>query len=95
MVGKAFPKNVMEDLVDCKLDEMMHAAKMCCCERCRADVLALVLNKLPSRYVVSVSGDVYTRFQALDTQMQADITAAIISAIEVVRQLPHHDEVYV
>jgi len=67
---------------------------MCCCERCRADVKALALNKLPPRYVVSVGGDVYSHFQALNMQNQINITAAVLTAIRIVRESPHHGEQY-
>lgn len=88
------PKNIMEDLVEGKLNELMRAANMCCCERCRADVKALALNNLPPRYVVSVGGDVYSHFQALNMQSQVNITTAIVAAIRVVRDSPHHGEQY-
>jgi competence protein ComFB len=88
------PKNIMEDLVECKLNELMRCAGMCCCERCRADVKALALNKLPPRYVVSVGGDIYSHFEAMNVQIQVNITAAVASAIRVVRESPHHGEQY-
>ena len=88
------PKNIMEDLVECKLNELMRCSGMCSCERCRADVKALALNKLPPRYVVSVNGDVYSHFEAMNVQTQVNITAAVASAIRVVRESPHHGEQY-
>ncbi len=91
MTNKSTPKNILEDLVTYKLDELMQAADMCSCDRCRADVLAFALNKLPSRYVSSNNGDIYARFQSLDFQMQANITTAILNAIEVVKKTPHHE----
>lgn len=91
MADKSTPKNVLEDLVTYKLDELMQATDMCTCDRCRADVLAIVLNKLPSRYVSSNNGDIYARFQSLDFQMQANITTAILNAIDVVKKTPHHE----
>jgi competence protein ComFB len=94
MTTKLAPKNIMEDLVEGKLSDLMRSANMCCCERCRADVKALALNKLPPRYVVSVGGDVYSHFQALNVQNQINITAAIAAAIRIVRLSPHHDEQY-
>ena len=94
METKIAPKNIMEDLVEDKLGEMMRSADMCCCERCRADVKALALNKLPPRYVVSVCGEVYSRFKELSTQNQVNITAAVSAAIRVVHQYPHHDAKY-
>ena len=84
----------MEDLVDIKLNELMRSAGMCCCERCRADVKALALNNLPPRYVVSICGDVYSHFDAMNVQTQVNITAAVASAIRIVRNSPHHGEQY-
>lgn len=91
MTNKSTPKNILEDLVTYRLDELMQAADMCTCDRCRADVLAFALNKLPSRYVSSNNGDIYARFQSLDFQMQANITTAILNAIDVVKKTPHHE----
>ena len=91
MSDKVVPKNVLEELVSYKLDELIKITYCCNCDRCRADVLAMALNKLPSRYVVSSSGDIYTRFQALSPQMQANITTVLINAIEVVKKAPRHD----
>jgi len=88
------PKNIMEDLVENRLGDLMRSADMCCCERCRADVKALALNKLPPRYAVSAGGEVYSHFQELCTQSQVNITAAIMAAIQVVRQNPHHGKEY-
>lgn len=85
-------KNIMEDLVDGKLDELMHSTGNCCCERCRTDVRTLALNMLPPKYATSVSGIVYIHFQSLDPQMQIDIITAILNAIHVVHAHPRHDE---
>lgn len=84
--------NLMEDLVASKLDDLMAQADVCCCNRCKADVLALTLNNLPPRYVVCISGDIYTRFDSTKLQSQADITAKMLWAISVVKCNPHHDE---
>lgn len=83
-------KNVMEDLVDCRMDELLKSADCCCCEQCRADIRTLSLNMLPAKYVVSVSGNVYVRFQTMEPQLQADITTAILNAIHVVQANPRH-----
>lgn len=91
MPDKNVPKNILEEIVAYKVDELMGISDMCRCERCRADVLAYVLNKLPSQYVVSLSGGIYSHFHALDTQAQANITTAVLNAIKKVREAPHHD----
>jgi competence protein ComFB len=93
-MAKFIPKNIMEDLVDVKLNVLIQSAGMCCCERCRADVKALALNNLPPRYVVSVGGNIHSHFQAMNVQIQVNITAAVARAIRIVRNSPHHGEQY-
>lgn len=90
MAARKLPKNILEDLIAYKLDELIEATDVCNCERCRNDILAIALNKLPSRYVSSSGGDIMARMQSMDDQMQANITTAIIKAIEVVKLKPHH-----
>ena len=83
--------NLMEDLVSNKLDCLMQQSGMCCCDECRADVMALTLNNLPPRYVATISGDVFTRFDTTKPQAQADITAKIIWAISIIQSNPRHE----
>jgi competence protein ComFB len=91
MAAKKLPKNIIEDLITYKLDELIEETDVCKCERCRTDIIAIALNKLPSRYVNSSGGDIMARMQALDDQMQANITTAILKAIEMVKKKPHHE----
>ena len=90
MATKVVPVNLMESLVESKLEELMQQEEMCCCEQCRMDVMALSLNNLPAKYTSSLSGDIFTRFHAMSTQFQADITAAVLKAIAAVRSNPRH-----
>ena len=90
METKTNPVNLMEALVESKLDELMQQEDMCCCEQCRMDVMALSLNNLPAKYTSSLSGDIFTRFNAMSTQFQADITGAVLKAIAAVRSNPRH-----
>lgn len=90
MASEVILHNLMEKLVDSKLDELMQEADVCCCERCRTDALALSLNNLPPKYIVSVGGDIYARYEAMKAQCQADITATILNAIAVVDKYPRH-----
>ena len=63
---------------------------ICSCERCRLDVMALVLNKLPVKYVVSAQGEAYTKLEFLRLQYKVDIITEIIQAIELVKKQPNH-----
>ena len=88
--NKLLVANIMEEIVEAKLDIFLAQVDMCKCDMCRADVLALALNRLPPKYVVSTSGDVYSRLQTTTTQMMAEITVALTSAVEMVSRRPRH-----
>ena len=86
-------KNYMEDLVWQRVDEIIAGSKRACsCEKCRFDVVALALNSLPPRYVVTDQGETYTRVKGLEAQFNIDVLTAISNAIVVVNSRPHHDE---
>lgn len=74
---------VMEDILPAQPD-------LCSCQRCRMDIIALTLNTLPPRYVVSFFGDIMTQFDLETFQWKADVMVAVIRAIEVVRKKPRH-----
>lgn len=88
---KITSKNIMEDFVDSRMEELLKNADCCCCEQCCADIRTYALNNLPAKYVRSTSGNVYVRFQSLEPQLQTDITTAILNAIQVVKKNPHHE----
>ncbi len=49
-------KNLMEELVNDRIDNLMELENICRSPRCRADVYALALNHLPPKYIASASG---------------------------------------
>ena len=49
--------NVMEKLVQEKLEEMLKIENCCKCDRCVEDMTAKALNKLPAKYVSTHNGD--------------------------------------
>lgn len=86
-------KNYMEHLVWQQVDQVIKAhANACNCEKCRYDIVALALNFLPPRYVVTDKGQTYTRIKALEQQFNIDILTAISNAIKIVNSQPHHQE---
>ena len=92
MNKKYTSSNMMEQMVDYKIPELMKQSNMCTYERCCADVRALALNHLPPKYVVTRVGKAMTQFELLGIQTQANITTAIMFAIEKVSRNPRHDE---
>lgn len=85
-------KNITQDIVFEKLDEMLpNISGICTCERCKCDIMAIALNKLPPRYVVTERGAIFTRVSSLDVQIAADTIMELTRAIEQVRKEPRHE----
>ncbi|MFO7295729.1 MAG: late competence development ComFB family protein [Clostridia bacterium] len=89
------PKNYMEDVVFHHLDGILKHTDCCKCQRCRMDIAAYALNQLPSKYVVTRKGEVYSKLLELQQQFETDVIIAIIKAVEVVKKNPRHDEMQV
>lgn len=92
MEGKGTLKNVMEELVFEKLDDLMEKLGCCTCDNCRMDSAAFALNHLPPKYVVSDRGELISRSIVMDKgQSEMDVTMAIISGINKVMERPRHN----
>ena len=85
--------NVMEHMVESKLEELLPKSNCCKCQKCTDDIRALALNRLPAKYVSSDAGELFTRVSSsMEKQNSLDINFAVYSAIEFVSSHPHHDE---
>ncbi len=85
------PRNVMEDLVKKAVNEIApEYPELCICNRCQVDIIALTLNKLGPKYVVSSQGEIQARVELAGRQPQIDILLAVRDAIEQVVARPHH-----
>lgn len=62
----------------------------CTCQRCKLDIMALALNNLPTRYVVSDEGGIYTKVAMDQVGGRAQVVAAIINGIQIVKKNPRH-----
>lgn len=84
--------NVMEQLVSSKLEERLAKTDCCKCEKCIDDMMAIALNRLPSKYVSTPRGELFSRVgSSLEKQSTLDIEFAVVSAIEFVSNHPHHE----
>jgi competence protein ComFB len=84
-------KNFMEVFVWEMLDQVLEKrTDICRCEICRYDIVALALNDLAPRYVVSGIGETYTRTNVLEQQFRIDVIAKITQAAIIVAQHPRH-----
>ncbi|HNU80672.1 MAG TPA: late competence development ComFB family protein [Bacillota bacterium] len=83
-------KNYMEDLVIKRTDEILKSMDVCKCDKCKLDIIALALNSLPSKYVVSAKGELYAKVSELEQQFDIDVETAIIKAAVFVNENPRH-----
>lgn len=83
--------NVMEKLVQEKLEERLAATECCKCEKCFNDMMAVALNALAPKYVNTRMGELFTRIDATKQQNTIDIDVAITKAIETVTAAPHRN----
>lgn len=83
-------KNVMEEIVLNKVDEIVCTLDVCKCEQCRLDIASYVLNRVPTRYVATTEGSLISRVASLDKKFEIELVTEIAIAIQVVRENPHH-----
>lgn len=82
--------NVMEGIVDEKLAAMLKEEDCCQCDRCLEDMKAMALNQLPSKYVSTHNGELFSKLNSLMRQNSIDINVAVSYAIKVVSEKPSH-----
>ncbi len=85
-------KNYMEDVVALLLDELIKDKDICKCEHCRLDMMAIALNKLPPKYIVTKEGQLYAKIDLLNRQYHTDVIIQLLNAIDIVKKTPHHGE---
>ena len=83
-------KNYMEEIVFSLIDDVMKDIEMCKCEKCMMDTIAIALNNLPTKYVVTEKGEIYSKINMFKTQVEVDVITAITKAAMIVRRRPHH-----
>ncbi|MBP5160426.1 MAG: late competence development ComFB family protein [Lachnospiraceae bacterium] len=88
---KIITKNLMEAIVEQKLDSMIDKLGCCKCDVCRMDILCYTLNRLPPKYVATTQGELLSRIDSLSSTFDISIVTTITNAAEVVRQHPRHD----
>jgi len=84
-------KNYMEACVGDLLISVLDGLNACKCDNCVMDILAISLNSLPTKYVVTKRGELYTKISNLQNQFDVDIVAAIAKASVIVSRNPRHD----
>ncbi|MBP5179637.1 MAG: late competence development ComFB family protein [Lachnospiraceae bacterium] len=86
----ALVKNIMEKMVEDKLDQMLPQLNCCNCDRCRTDILCYALNRLKPKYVSTEQGELLSRVDSISITYEASIMTEIANAVEIVKKNPHH-----
>ncbi|HEX3033259.1 MAG TPA: late competence development ComFB family protein [Bacillota bacterium] len=85
-------RNFMESAVSQALKTVLEQMPdICQCERCRLDIMALALNKLPPKYTLTHSGEVFTRLNMWDVGNQAAVLSEVTRAAMIVSGHPNHE----
>ncbi|MCL6478347.1 MAG: late competence development ComFB family protein [Peptococcaceae bacterium] len=88
-------KNYVEVAVEQLFDELLknYTGKnpgTCTCEKCRDDMMALALNRIPPHYVATDKGSIITQVGFDLIGGKAQIASAILTAIKTVGANPRH-----
>lgn len=83
--------NYMEDIVKDTLDSLLFEIEdICKCQKCKLDIIAWALNRLPPKYVVSDKGWLYTKLKEQEVQFRADVVRELTKAIAYISKHPQH-----
>ncbi len=82
--------NLYEKVVESRAADAIRRLGVCDCPECYEDICAITLNRLPSKYVSSRGGEVFSQFTINTTQGDAELTTALIMAAKTVSENPRH-----
>lgn len=83
--------NVMEQIIKgMNLRKYMEQYEVCLCSRCQADVLALILTRLPAKYVVVDECPTAPIISFYESKFRVRIITEIIKACIDVKEKPRH-----
>ncbi|MFH1338549.1 MAG: late competence development ComFB family protein [Candidatus Omnitrophota bacterium] len=83
--------NYMEDTVRDTLESLISEREdICKCPKCKLDIMAWALNRLPSKYVVTDKGRMYTKLKEQEIQFRADVVQELTKAISHINKGPQH-----
>ncbi len=83
-------RNSVEELILAKTKSIMSRLNMCQCEKCFLDTCALVLNKLPPKYVTTDKGCLMAKVPAMDARNELELAILITQCAKMVRDNPCH-----
>ena len=83
-------RNFTESAVKLYMDRWYKEADVCQCDTCRMDVIAIMLNNLKPKYVVTDTGALYAQLDDFDPQYKIDFMTVMSQAAQIVKNNPRH-----
>ena len=83
-------KNIMEKMVEDRLEQMLPEMECCTCDICKTDILCYALNRLKPKYVSTEQGELLSRVDSVSITYHAAIITEIAAGVEIVKKNPHH-----
>lgn len=81
--------NITERLVMERLESTLGKMNCCRCDRCREDIVAIALNNLKPKYIVTDKNNIKDKVHSFN-YMGREVTTEIIKAVLIVRKNPRH-----
>jgi len=89
-MGQLQLRNYTEEAVKLYMSRWYKEADICQCDSCRLDVMAIMMNNLKPKYVVTDKGALYAQLDDFDPQNKIDFMTAMTLAVKIVRKSPRH-----
>ena len=83
-------RNYTEEAVKLYVNRWFNEADVCQCDICRMDVMAIMLNNLQPKYIVTDTGALYAQMDDFDPQYRIDFMTIMSKAAKIVKDNPRH-----
>ena len=85
-------RNITEEDVEYQLNKLLPTMPhICSCDACRLDMATYALNRLRPNYVRTDTGALFHKVNTSSTQAKTEILTAVVTAINVIGEHPHHE----
>lgn len=85
-------KNVMEDIIEKRMEPIIKQTQCCDCMKCRSDIAAYALNNVRPKYVVTQKGELYSKTVQFDSSFDTKLMILISEAVVKIKENPRHEE---
>ena len=82
--------NIMEEIVKDKIIYFMRQFDVCTCDRCKADTIALTMNGLQPKYIVTTPAAVDPLLSYYTNRLISDVTVEATKACMTIKDNPRH-----